>query len=123
MTCTRCKHDTAYKFGTYGKRRIQRYRCHSCKATFADAPAKTLGTHYTDSDRAAKVLALMLEGMNCPGRSIQMTDLLNAEMGRHHSTKRFCTAIRILAAAMIYRNVLNRLLSRRRGSNMRRLSR
>jgi hypothetical protein len=29
--------------------------------TFADAPAKTLGSHYTDIDRAAKVFALMLE--------------------------------------------------------------
>jgi transposase-like protein/IS1 family transposase len=64
MTCIRCKHNTAYKFGTYGKRKIQRYRCHSCKATFADSPAKTLGGHYTDMDRAAKVLALMLEGMS-----------------------------------------------------------
>ncbi len=31
MTCIRCKHNTAYKFGTYGKRKVQRYRCHSCK--------------------------------------------------------------------------------------------
>ena len=64
MTCIRCKHNTAYKFGTYGKRKIQRYRCNSCKATFADAPAKTLGSHYTDIDRAAKVFTLMLEGMS-----------------------------------------------------------
>jgi len=64
VTCIRCKHNTAYKFGTYGKRRIQRYRCNSCKTTFADAPAKTLGTHYTDMDRASKVLGLMLEGMS-----------------------------------------------------------
>jgi transposase-like protein len=28
MTCIGCKRNTAYKFGTYGKRRIQRYRCH-----------------------------------------------------------------------------------------------
>ena len=47
MTCIRCKHNTAYKFGIYGKRKVQRYRCHSCKATFADAPDKTLGHHYT----------------------------------------------------------------------------
>lgn len=64
MTCIRCKHDTAYKFGVYGKRRIQRYRCRSCKATFADTPARTLGNHYTDIDRAAKVLGMMLEGMS-----------------------------------------------------------
>lgn len=64
MTCIRCKHDTAYKFGCYGKRKIQRYRCRSCKATFADAPARTLGNHYTDIDRASKALAMMLEGMS-----------------------------------------------------------
>jgi transposase-like protein/IS1 family transposase len=64
MTCIRCKHNTAYKFGTYGKRRIQRYRCHSCKATFADAPEKTLGRHYTNIDRASKVLSMMLEGVS-----------------------------------------------------------
>jgi len=23
MTCIRCKHNTAYKFGTYGKRKVQ----------------------------------------------------------------------------------------------------
>lgn len=74
MTCIRCKHNTAYKFGTYGKRRVQRYRCHSCKATFADAPAKTLGSHYTDIDRAAKVLSLMLEGMSIRAIS-RITDM------------------------------------------------
>jgi transposase-like protein/IS1 family transposase len=64
MTCIRCKHDAAYKFGTYGKRKIQRYRCRNCKTTFADAPARTLGNHYTDIDRAAQVFSLMVEGMS-----------------------------------------------------------
>jgi transposase-like protein/IS1 family transposase len=74
MTCIKCKHNTAYKFGTYGKRKIQRYRCHSCKTTFADAPARTLGRHYIDIDRASKALAMMLEGMSI--RSIsRLTDL------------------------------------------------
>lgn len=63
MTCARCQHDTARKFGTYGKKRIQRYRCTSCKATFAD-PNPRFGTHYTDPETAAKVLQLMLEGMS-----------------------------------------------------------
>jgi transposase-like protein/IS1 family transposase len=74
MTCIRCKHNTAYKFGTYGKRKIQRYRCHSCKATFADTPAKTLGRHYTDIDRASKALAMMLEGVSIRAIS-RLTDL------------------------------------------------
>ena len=63
MTCIRCKHDTAKRFGHYGKRRIQRYRCSDCRATFGD-PHPNLGTHYTDPDAAAKALSMMLEGMS-----------------------------------------------------------
>ena len=76
MTCIRCKHDTAKKFGYYGKRRIQRYRCRSCRTTFA-APAPKLGTHYTEPETAAKALSLMLEGMSvraisrCTGLHLQ----------------------------------------------------
>ncbi len=62
MTCKRCQH-TAKKFGRYGKRRIQRYRCTACKITFSEYEPK-LGTHYTPPDVAAKALAMMLEGMS-----------------------------------------------------------
>jgi IS1 family transposase/transposase-like protein len=62
MTCKRCNH-TARKFGRYGKRHIQRYRCTTCKATFSEYEPK-LGTHYTDPEIAAKALAMMLEGMS-----------------------------------------------------------
>ncbi len=61
MVCIRCKHDTARRFGYYGKRHIQRFRCRSCRATFA-APHASFGAHYTDPETAAKVLSLMLEG-------------------------------------------------------------
>lgn len=65
MTCIRCQHQGAKKFGTYGKRRIQRYRCISCRSTFADPAApKPLGTHYTSPEVAAKALSMMLEGMS-----------------------------------------------------------
>ena len=74
MTCRKCLHDSAHKFGTYGKRKIQRYRCRSCNATFADTPAETLGSHYTDLGRASKVLALMLEGMSVRAIS-RITDM------------------------------------------------
>jgi len=67
MTCRKCNH-TAKKFGTYGKRRIQRYRCTSCRATFSE-PSPKLGTHYTDPETAAKAMTLMLEGMSI--RSIE----------------------------------------------------
>jgi IS1 family transposase/transposase-like protein len=62
MTCKRCNHK-ARKFGRYGKRHIQRYRCSLCKATFSESEPK-LGTHYTPPDVAAKALAMMLEGMS-----------------------------------------------------------
>jgi IS1 family transposase len=62
MTCRICNHQ-AKKFGVYGKRRIQRYRCTSCRTTFSDSAPK-LGTHYTDPETAAKALSLMLEGMS-----------------------------------------------------------
>jgi transposase-like protein/IS1 family transposase len=65
MTCIRCQHQGAKKFGTYGKRRIQRWRCRNCNSTFADPSApKPLGSHYTTSEVAAKALTLMLEGMS-----------------------------------------------------------
>jgi transposase-like protein len=63
MTCIRCTHGTCRKFGYYGKRRIQRWRCQSSRATFSQ-PVPKLGTHYTDPETAAKVLTLMLEGMS-----------------------------------------------------------
>jgi len=62
MTCRICQHQ-AKKFGTYGKRRIQRYRCTSCRATFSE-PAPKLGTNSTDPETAARALPLMLEGMS-----------------------------------------------------------
>src|ERR1035438_10111894 len=62
MTCKRC-HHVVKRFGTYGKRHLQRYRCTLCKITFSE-PAPRLGTHYTDPETAANVLHLMLEGMS-----------------------------------------------------------
>ena len=63
MTCRRCQHQTCKKFGYFGKRRIQRWRCQSCNSTFCE-PVPMLGTHYTAPETAAKALALMLEGMS-----------------------------------------------------------
>ncbi len=63
MTCIRCNHGTANRFGHYGRKRIQRYRCHTCRATFA-APRTKLGSHYTDPGIAVKALSMMLEGMS-----------------------------------------------------------
>lgn len=62
MTCGKCSHTDVKKFGTYGKLKIQRYRCNHCSATFT--PPKPLGTHYTSIEDAEKVVALLMEGMS-----------------------------------------------------------
>jgi len=72
MTCKRC-HHVVRRSGTYGKRRIQRYRCKVCKITFSE-PAPKLGNHHTDPEIAAKALAMMLEGMSIRAIS-RLTDL------------------------------------------------
>ena len=49
MTCIRCQHGTAKKFGTYGKAHIQRFRCDTCRATFSTRPPTESNTelaHY-----------------------------------------------------------------------------
>src|SRR6266568_351212 len=68
MTCLRCQHQTCKRFGYFGKRRIQRWRCNACKATFGEPTAK-LGTHYTAPEAATRALSMMLEGMSIRGIS------------------------------------------------------
>jgi transposase-like protein/IS1 family transposase len=64
MTCLRCKHDGAKRFGTYGRKRIQRYRCPACNSTFSEPRKRPLGRHYTDPATAAQIVNLLLEGMS-----------------------------------------------------------
>lgn len=64
MTCTKCQHGTAKRFGTYGRRRIQRYRCRSCKATFSAPQSKPLGRHTIEVSKAAHIISLLTEGMS-----------------------------------------------------------
>ncbi len=64
MTCIRCKHHEAKRFGFYGRRRIQRYRCPGCNATFSEPQKRPLGRHYTDPDKAGQIVNLLLEGMS-----------------------------------------------------------
>ena len=61
VNCKRCQHNTVKRFGFYGKRKVQRYRCTHCSATFAETPTK-IGNHYTDPDTAVNALSMMLEG-------------------------------------------------------------
>jgi len=67
MTCLRCKHGTAKRFGTYGSRRIQRFRCRSCKATFSLPQEKPLGGHYVSLEKAAQIVSLLVEGVSVRG--------------------------------------------------------
>jgi len=64
MTCRRCKHNVVKKFGFYGKRRVQRYRCHVCNATFSEPQEKPLGDHRIELEKAIEVLRLMMEGVS-----------------------------------------------------------
>ena len=64
MTCPKCSHTDAIKFGTYGNHETQRFRCKPCGATFNAPTTKPLGSHTTPLDRAVRVFQLLLEGMS-----------------------------------------------------------
>jgi transposase-like protein len=71
MTCHNCS-AICKKFGKFGPRRIQRYRCKQCKRTFSEqneTPKGPLGVMRISMDKAETILKLMLEGMSI--RSIQ----------------------------------------------------
>jgi len=64
MTCAKCKHQNVKKFGVHGKKRVQRYRCNECGATFSENRPKPLGNRYVDFDRAVQVISLLVEGVS-----------------------------------------------------------
>jgi transposase-like protein/IS1 family transposase len=64
MTCLRCQHGIANRFGTYGRLRIQRFRCTTCHATFTAPRKRPLGRHYTDAATATQIVTLLVEGMS-----------------------------------------------------------
>lgn len=64
MTCPCCQHENAKRFGFYGRKRIQRYRCPSCSSTFSPTQEKPLGNHYIELEKAAQVVSLLVEGMS-----------------------------------------------------------
>ena len=70
MTCTKCQHQACKKFGYFGKRRIQRWRCTSCNSTFCELHDKlTRDTFVANPDAAARALHCLLEG--CSIRSTE----------------------------------------------------
>jgi len=64
MTCLRCQHPEAKRFGFYGRNRIQRYRCPACNSTFSEPRKRPLGRHYIQTDKAAEIVTLLMEGMS-----------------------------------------------------------
>ena len=73
MTCRKCEHGTAKRFG-FTKARSARYRCRDCGATFTDAKQNPIGVHTTSMDDAVKVFTLMTEGMSIRAIS-RVTDI------------------------------------------------
>src|SRR5207249_6145070 len=69
MTCPKCQYENTKRFGVYGRKRIQRFRCKSCGTTFSEDRPKPLGNHYVDFNEAIGVLSLLLEGMSKIGRA------------------------------------------------------
>jgi transposase-like protein/IS1 family transposase len=63
MTCIKCQHQTCKKFGHFGKRRIQRWRCQSCNSTFCEPHDKlTRDTITSRPEVAALVIKCLVEG-------------------------------------------------------------
>src|SRR5438552_9988955 len=76
MTCIRCQHQTCKRFGYFGKRRIQRWRCNSCKSTFCEPHTKlTRDTMLANPDAAARAIQCLIEG--CSIRSTERLTGLN----------------------------------------------
>jgi len=76
MTCLRCQHQTCKRFGYFGKRRIQRWRCTSCRSTFCEPhPRLTRATMISQPDLAARAIQCLLEG--CSIRSTERLTGLN----------------------------------------------
>ena len=68
MTCHNCS-SICKKFGKFGPKRIQCWRCKQCKKTFSEAQDKPLDDMRLSLDKAEMCLKLLLEGMSV--RSIQ----------------------------------------------------
>lgn len=76
MTCLKCQHGTAKRFGYFGKCRIQRWRCTSCKATSCEPHKRlTRARMLSRPDAAVRALQCLLEG--CSIRSTEGLTGLN----------------------------------------------
>jgi transposase-like protein/IS1 family transposase len=69
MTCKRCRHQNVKKFGVYGRKRIQRYRCRDCSTTFSEVSTKPLVRHTIEFDKVVQIVRLLMEGVTIRGIS------------------------------------------------------
>lgn len=100
MTCRRCQHQACQRFGYFGKRRIQRWRCTSCKSTFCEPHTKlTRATMFSQPDLAARAIECLLE--RCSIRSTERLTGLNRNtimrlliLARHRSERLMDTMMR-----------------------------
>ena len=76
MTCVRCQHQACKRFGYFGKRRVQRWRCTSCKSTFCEPHTRLTRDAMTSTpDAAARAIQCLIEG--CSIRSTERLTGLN----------------------------------------------
>lgn len=68
MTCHNCN-ALCKKFGKFGPKQLQRYRCKQCRKTFSEAQDKPLDDMRIPMEKAEMILRLLLEGNSI--RSIQ----------------------------------------------------
>ena len=61
MVCHNCS-SICKKFGKFGPKRIQRWRCKQCKKTFSEDQDRPLDTMRIPMDKAVMALHLLLEG-------------------------------------------------------------
>lgn len=90
MTCKRCHHQNVKKFGVYGRKRVQRYRCRDCSATFSEGARRPLGRHTIEFDKAVQIVRLLMEGMTIRGISRVTGVHKNTIMGLSITVGRKC---------------------------------
>jgi len=75
VTCHVCG-TSCRKFGSYGRAKIQRYRCNVCRKTFSDLkPESPIGEMRIPFEKAGQAIACLLEG--CSIRSVERLVNLN----------------------------------------------
>jgi transposase-like protein len=116
MTCLRCQHDGAKRFGTYGRLRIQRYRCNSCRSTFTQPRRKPLGRHSIEIGKAVQVVTLLTEGMSVRAvtriTGVHKTTILSLLQTVGEKCRRvFDARVRIFTAGDVENSTIGHLLS------------